>query len=127
MHEDQPRRVDRPEPGFFRTRLVARGWAVPARIERNDEGLWRVTIDGTAKEWVRDPTSDEALARVWHFGEAVEEWVYRDLLDLKIRMAEAHPDHPCLAPHRPIKAMTMPVVRGDEIATGIRLRRVGAR
>jgi hypothetical protein len=102
------RRIDVIEPGFFRLRLVKGGWKVPARIEF-DEGTWTVTIDGEARS-ARDPYAAGA-DYVWTSGEAIEEWQYADLLDLKLWAASAEPTHPCLQPRKRMDPMTLPPVR----------------
>jgi hypothetical protein len=93
-----------PIPGCFRIRLVRGGWAVPARIE-HDGALWRVTIDGTASE-AADPVHAGA-ERVWHYGKAIEDWEYADLLRLKEWAAAHDPSHPCLSPRQPIDPMRL--------------------
>lgn len=119
MQNESPRRVDLPEPGHFKMRLVKGGWAVPARIECVD-GSWRAWIDGEPKAWANDPLTDPDLARAWHYGTMIEAWHYEDLLRLKERMRVEQPEHPCLHPERAMHALTNPVPRRADLVGGFR-------
>lgn len=97
-----PRIVDAYETGWFRMSLRRGGWEVPAAIERDEFGLWRVIIDG--KEGT--PHTDPVLAdvdRVWTRGRRIEEWEYRGLLELRAWALKNDPEHPSINPLRAIE------------------------
>ena len=74
------RRVDQPEPGLFRLRLVKRGPFVAARI-RQDFDLFTVEIDGVMRgRPTADPLANPDLLKVWTYGRAVEADEYAAML-----------------------------------------------
>ena len=108
MIESRP--IADPQPGFFRLRLVRKGWAVPCSIAHDEQtGRWTTTIDGTATGAI-DPV-DAGVFRVWLYGKPIEHWQYADLLALKLWATTADPDHPCLHPRRAIDPMRLAPVR----------------
>jgi hypothetical protein len=103
---DQVRAVWPPEPGFFRLRLVRKGWAVPCQIICQD-GQWQAEVDGVLLPPVAQPEDAGAIGDIWAYGEKITAPVY-DWLHKMRRWAAFHdPDHPSLHPRKPINPMTL--------------------
>ena len=100
-HNEKPRAVWPPEPGFFRMRLVPQGWKVPCRIVRTEiDGtyLWQTVVNGELSAISSDPVAVD-VDRIWHHGSQIEEhefWYLEALRDT------APPDHPARNPRKPI-------------------------
>jgi len=102
-----PRRVDQPEPGFFRIKLVKGGPPVAAAIVHDADG-WHAVIDGDRLPSAEDPWHAEGLARVWHYGLIIDEPEYRFML-ARAAHARAHdPTHPTANPDQPINLADLP-------------------
>jgi hypothetical protein len=99
------RRIDAPEPGFYRLSLISGGWGVPARILHDGE-RWQVVIDGIATAPDPDPTK-AGVDRIWTSAKRIEQHEYDYLLALKAAAEIAQPDHPCLTPRKPIDPMRL--------------------
>lgn len=101
MRHEPSRRIDQPEPGFFKLRLVRRGPWVAAKIVF-DGKLWGAEIGGRP---AGPPHADHDVAgnvmRIWTAGTRItaDEYVY--LIDVA-RHAAANPEHPSADPRRPI-------------------------
>jgi hypothetical protein len=109
VHEDTtPRRIDQPEPGFFRMRLVKGGWLVPCQI-LCQRGLFWAVVDGTEHPKHHDPILAPWVARVWEGGQSTTETDYRWRLLMREWASQHHKRHPCLTPTRAISMMDMPV------------------
>jgi hypothetical protein len=109
------RRIDAPEPGFFRLRLVPGGWPVPARILHDGE-KWQAIIDGIAA----DPHPDPSIAgvdRIWTSGTRIEQPEYDWRLATKAAALAEQPDHPAANPRKRMDPMLlrsfMPTNRGQ--------------
>jgi hypothetical protein len=89
-----------PQPGYFRMRLVKKGWRAPAEI-RFENGLWQAIIDGDAGE----PNADPLVAgvdQIWHYGQFIDRPTY-DYLNATREWARAHDgQHPAADATRPI-------------------------
>lgn len=96
------RRVWPPQPGFFRMRLVPRGWAVPARIFHLPDDTWMAVIDGQECAPDADPALAQDVARIWHSGLHISPQEYEWLNRLREAALERQPDHPAAQPRRPI-------------------------
>jgi hypothetical protein len=76
----KPRRIDQPEPGFFKLRLVRKGPWVGARISQG-MGLWSATINGQSCGAPHpDPFGAEGVSRIWETGTAITAAAYDALL-----------------------------------------------
>lgn len=104
-----PRRVDQPEPGHFKLRMVAGGPWVAASIEHDALGIWRATIDGDVKEPGHpDPALADGVFRIWHYGHAIDASEHAYLVE-RARWARIHaPDSPEANPTRPIRVGSLP-------------------
>lgn len=111
---EEPRRIDEPEPGYFKIRLVRKGPWVPARIRHEpipcpDTGqpldrsyLWHAEIAGIHHA---PPDRDPARAgvfRIWLFGKRITEDEYRKLRDKKDQAERHDPQAPELTPEQPV-------------------------
>lgn len=105
MHE--PRRMDRPEPGHWRMRLIKGGPLVAACI------CWvhtEVELDEPGNLMERSPFlaafingKPVALSEVWERrGEAIDEATYKFMLADAAWAAKHAPDEPIAEPRRPI-------------------------
>lgn len=105
---EAPRRVDQPEPGLFKMRLVARGPFVAAEIHRQDDGRWCATINGAVAEAHLDPAQAEGVFRVWHYGHRIDASEHAFLVE-RAAWARIHdPDSPEANPERPINIGALP-------------------
>jgi hypothetical protein len=110
----------RPEPGYYLTSLVGKGWAVPCRLDLKD-GLYSVEVDGEAipgawdseqlgmllENWVT--AKDTApIVRVILWGQPCEEHVYAHRLAMKEWASQFSPDHPCLTPMKRMNPRLLP-------------------
>ena len=110
-----PRALDRPEPGYWRIRLVKGGPLVPAMIRRvqclHEPGdpfnpmdrspSWYAEIDGRPVAW----------SRVWETRpvETITAADYAHEVDTGRWAREHAPDHPRAAPREKVDLMTMPL------------------
>lgn len=79
--KEPPRRVDQPEPGYFRTRQVRKGPFVAARI-CYDAPLWSAEIDGKPCGLpATDPAKADGVFAIWTFGERITPVEYEKLLN----------------------------------------------
>lgn len=102
------RRVDLPEQGFFRIRLVRGGPWVGAEI-RCESGIWTGLIDGQPGETSdADPAAAQHVFRIWHSGEIIPEHEHAFLLS-RAAWARLHaPDDPAANPNQPIRLDSLP-------------------
>jgi len=111
------RRIDDPQCGHFRTRLVKGGPMVPARIWRE----CRCTVNGeTPHDW-RDtcdrypPLTGEIdgspaeVERVWTSGEAIPEREYRFMVADAEWCRQNAPADPKSSPRQPVDFRSMPL------------------
>ncbi|MCW2248264.1 hypothetical protein M2352_003898 [Azospirillum fermentarium] len=106
---DAPRTVDRPEPGFFKIRLVRSGPWVPARIWNGPphdpltgdelDRSWRLQVQvfdfAPAAEFSR-------ICRVWTHGVRIAERDYRYMRDRIAWLRANRPADPLVNPFRPV-------------------------
>ena len=92
------RDVTEPKSGYFRQRLVKNGWKVPCRIEQNESGEWRATVDGENGPWCAD-WIEAGVDKIWLYAEEIAEHEYLYLLAMKER---ADPDHPSRNPRKAV-------------------------
>jgi hypothetical protein len=103
-----PRRVDLPQPGLFKIRLVRGGPWVAAEIAQDEAGRWSATIDGAAADSHPDPAQAEGVFRIWHYGSVIDASEHAFLTE-RARWARTHaPDSPEANPKRPISVGAMP-------------------
>jgi len=103
-----PRRVDQPEPGLFKLRLVRGGPFVAAEIHRDDAGRWIATINGKAADGHPDPALAEGVFRIWHYGIRISASEHAFLVE-RAAWARVHsPDNPEANPERPIRLGALP-------------------
>ena len=98
---EPPRRIDRPEPGWFRKRLVPGGPRVACRIA-HEGGLWQAFVNehpqGPADA---DPFLAKSVMMLWTGAERIPEAEYRYLI-ATFRWAREHdPAHPFAHPSEP--------------------------
>jgi hypothetical protein len=98
---ESPRAVDKPEPGFFRTRLIRKGPYVPARIEHGPKG-WRATINGRAFDWHHDPVHAEGVFRIWLGGVEIDQPTYDYMIARVSYFERVDPQHPAANPTTPV-------------------------
>ncbi|MFA9204885.1 MAG: hypothetical protein ACEQSH_00355 [Bacteroidia bacterium] len=108
---DEPsRRVDLPEPGWFKLRLVKGGPYVPAAITR-DGGAWGAIINGIRSEPTdADPARATDVFRVWHSGMRIDAAEYRHMLAVSHWAKDHAPDDPAADPTKPIALARRPSV-----------------
>ena len=103
------RRIDRPEPGFFKLRLVRKGWQVPVRVLRYTDGTWHVTVNGQDKPQSTDPIAAGAQS-IWESGTAIDQTEYNYLIALREYALAHDPTHPAATPDKPIRvALLRPI------------------
>lgn len=102
----QARSVWPPEAGFFKLRLVSKGWHVPARIVCS-EGRWHAVIDEAIQESHPDPVHAPEVSRVWSYGAAIDEAEYFHLISLKAWAKANDTAHPALHPQKPVNRMLL--------------------
>lgn len=94
----KPRRIDLPEKGFYKLRLIRRGLWVPVMLWRW-RGVWYAVVDGRTHrvDGVRlDPYE------VWPFVQRVSHWEYA-FQKKRARWAREHaPEHPAATPNQAI-------------------------
>lgn len=106
--QEAPRDVARPEPGYFRLRLVRHGPWVPARIVRRPDGQWQAIVNGESYRADPDPGRAPWVFRIWHGGRVIDRAAYLEMLRVK-GWAQAHqPDHPAANPRKPIDLTAAP-------------------
>ncbi len=75
-----PRRIDQPEPGFFKLRLVRKGPWVAGRIS-HAMGFWSASIDGVpCGQRHPDPFAADGVSRIWESAARIEQAEYDALL-----------------------------------------------
>ncbi len=73
---EPPRRVDEPQPGYYRLRLVRKGPFVPAKVECSPSG-WRCSIAGMSTGFpLQDPWQVADLSKVCLFGTIITKTEY---------------------------------------------------
>lgn len=105
-----PRRVDQPEAGHFKLRMVRGGPWVAAEIECDAQGVWSATIDGERQSGGAhtDPALAEGVFRIWHYGHAIDASEHAYLVE-RARWARIHaPDSPEANPTLPIRVGSLP-------------------
>lgn len=104
-----PRRVDLPEPGLFRLRLVRGGPWVAAEIAQDEVGRWTATIDGAVLEPSHtDAALAEGVFRVWHYGHAIGASEHAFLVERALWSRIHAPDSPEANPKQPIRIGALP-------------------
>lgn len=103
-----PRRVDQPQPGLFKLRLVRGGPWVAAEIECDALGAWTATIDAERRDGHPDPAQAADVFRIWHYGTQVDASEHAFLVE-RARWARIHsPDAPEANPTRAIRVGSLP-------------------
>lgn len=105
--QQEPRRVDEPEPGFYRSKLVRGGPWVGVSVERDDVGDWHVTVDGIERERSRDPWTIPWLRDRYHYADRIKEAEHAYLVATSAWAREHNPDHPAANPRQPIRPTTL--------------------
>ena len=120
MIPQSPRALAKPEPGFYRVRLIRGGPWVAARISygpppdpETGEPLdrswfWTVEIDG---QLYADPSPSWRRAgvdRVWLFGEKITEAEYDYLLAMRHHAVTHEPALPAAQPDKPVDLLRVP-------------------
>jgi hypothetical protein len=106
---EQPRRVDQPEAGHFKMRLVPGGPFVAAKIER-DGRLWRAVINGEAFPAAPDPVDALHVFAVWHSGRTITVDEYAHMLRVAEWAQRDAPDHPAAKPRERINIAGKPPI-----------------
>lgn len=100
--ESQRRLVWPPSPGWFALALVRRGWKVPCRIVRDDDG-WHAEVDGVAHPAHPDPAHAYLVDAVWHGGIRIPESEYLWLEAVRAwALAHEPGSHPAANPRKAI-------------------------
>lgn len=103
----EPRRVDVPEPGFYRAKMVRNGPWVGAFVKQDERGMWSVIVNGNDAEVAADPWTIAWLRDRYHYADRVTQDEH-DYLVATARWAEANdPNHPAANPRQPIRPTTM--------------------
>jgi len=79
MRNEPARRIDQPEVGWFRMRLIKRGPYVAARISRPFGCYWQATINGKSSPMSADP-AEARVFDIWTWAEMISEGEYEALL-----------------------------------------------
>lgn len=104
---EAPRQIDKPEPGFFKMRLVSKGPHVAAQISHQD-GRWWADIDGVRQiPSHEDPMIAEGVTRIWESGERIHPDQYDHLLAMSAWAKEHDQTHPLADPKQPINVNRM--------------------
>lgn len=105
-----PRRVDQPEPGYFRIRLVKGGPWVAATIERDQHGVWSAIIDNQRSSGAAhtDPALATDVFRIWHYGERITPAEHAYLVERAAYCRLHMPDAPEANPTQPITIGRLP-------------------
>jgi hypothetical protein len=103
MRNEPSRLIWPPEPGWFKLRLVPKGWKAPCQIVHLD-GQWQAIINGEPRPPHADPALADGVEKVWTWGERIPRLEYDFLLALA---GTAPADHPSRHPDRPIDRMTL--------------------
>ena len=115
----------RARPGFFEVRKSSRHPWVAARVERDLDGRYSVTIGGVTglESWTCGSAEEmflelvaagenafrHPLLAIWLFGREVDEETYNLRLATAAWAQEYVPDHPAANPDKPIDLGTLPV------------------
>lgn len=103
------RRVDLPETGFFRVRLVRGGPWVAAELRQDGAGRWQAWVDGQPREPAHpDPAQADFVFHVWHYGERITESEHAFLLAQAAHARVHEPDSPAANPTRAIRIGDLP-------------------
>jgi hypothetical protein len=119
-HQQASRNIARPEPGYFRMRLVKGGPLVGARIvyqptpdpETGDlldrSWYWSAVVND---ERIGDPCvrPSDAVFRIWESGERIDEPEYAYLIASARWASEFAPDDPMARPREKIDLMSTPI------------------
>ena len=97
-----------PTPGYYRTRLVAKGPLVGARI-MCEAGAWMVLINGVPTDSVarQNPWDVRGMDRIGLYGHPITAAEYEAL---RAASEAAPPDHPLAQPDRPIDLRAAPSI-----------------
>lgn len=106
MDSQESRAVWPPTPGFFKIRLVRRGWRVPAMIVRSEHG-WQAVIDGVTYETHDDPAQSPEIGKVWGYGTMISAADYDWLVAVRENARVNDRAHPSLSPLKPINYLTL--------------------
>lgn len=102
IRDQASRRVDLPEPGLYRSRLVRGGPWVPVKITQEESG-WTVAVGVGRTETALDPWAIPWMRDRYHFALRVDQAEF-DYLMAQARWAQRHnPDHPAASPDQPIR------------------------
>ncbi len=105
---EAPRRVDQPEPGLFKLRLVKGGPWVAAEITLDDAGRYGALINGEPCGPAHvDPVLAPRVMDVWHSGVRIDAGEHAYLLSLSAWARANAPDRPEASPAQPINLMRM--------------------
>ena len=89
-HDEPPRAIADPEPGYFRIRMIKNGPFVAARIWRR-LGMWCASINDIAcGAEDADPAKADGVFRIWTTGTRITKPEYEALL----RSPPSSPDLP---------------------------------
>jgi hypothetical protein len=114
------RQVGRPEPGFFKLRLVKGGPFVGARIEYGPtrdpltgeplDRSWHYAADinGFVDQNPRPEPNDDVW-KVWEFGQRIDEAEYRFLIADREWAAKHAPELPEATPRKPVDLRQIPI------------------
>jgi hypothetical protein len=101
------RRIDQPDPGFFKLRLVKRGPFVAARITY-DPPLWSAEInDEPCGLHDPDPARADGVFRIWTVGVRIEKAEYDRMREHKMTARQTDPVHRA---REPINLNKLPTV-----------------
>lgn len=119
-HQQASRNISRPEPGYFRLRLVKGGPLVgaqiayaPTRDPITDEPLdrswyWSAIVNG---EQIGEPSvrPGDQVFRIWESGDRIDEAEYSYMIASARWASEYAPDEPLANPRAAVNLMTTPV------------------
>lgn len=108
IHE-APRAVGKPEPGYFRMRVIRKGPWVPAAIFHID-GIWSACIDGETGSAHEDPGYADCVFRVWLGGRRISRSEYDHMLATKAWAAEHATYHPSVNVRKPLDVSKLPSI-----------------
>ncbi len=78
---EPPRRIDQPEPGYFKVRLCRKGPWVGAEIRHNVNTGWKAFINGESCGFAnQDYIVADGVNRIWTFGSTITAAEYKALM-----------------------------------------------
>ena len=98
---EKPRRVDRPEPGYFLIRLVPGGPEVPAAILYR-RGLYAAVVNGRQYGWHAEWPKAQWVGQIWT-GRMIDRAEY----ERRLALAQV-PDHPAATPRKRVDLTDKP-------------------